>query len=145
MNIKLLVVIVGYLLYPTTPTFASQKIVCPQLVHLENIKLTDDFDSAVFRPAIAPAPLRLTGFNVFDGPPEEGGALKPTTSRRQGKSDFLSWTFTSANRVENWVACDYAGGLIRLAAKVNNTARTCSSLVPASVTGLKTAIKIVCE
>jgi hypothetical protein len=55
--------------------------------------------------------LLLTGDMVFDGPPEEGAALKPQWTSADGRRE--AWSLESLV-APAWVSCEYGGGAIRL-------------------------------
>lgn len=67
-------------------------------------------------------PLLLTGGMVFDGPPEEGAALKPQWTSADGRRE--AWSLENLV-APAWLSCEYGRGAIRLVRPVPPGLRWC--------------------
>lgn len=67
-------------------------------------------------------PLWLTGVMLFDGPPEEGAALKPQWASSDGRREAWSLENLVARA---WVSCEYDRGAVRLVRLVPQGLRWC--------------------
>lgn len=69
-------------------------------------------------------PVRLSGANLFEGPPAEGAVLKPGSSTANGM--VSTWRFAGSDAGGRFLSCDYAQGLVRLQAPVPAGAVSCT-------------------
>ena len=105
---------------------AGENIKCPAAVHLSSGTVDPVDVPTNFRPFISKSIKRLSGYSVFDGPPEKGAALKPWSS--SAKSNRSKLLFEKSVNYEVWVSCDYADGLIRLVQRVSNPVTSCTAI-----------------
>lgn len=109
-------------------SFANAKTyTCPDKVHLEKGSIVTTDIPGGFQQHISSAPVWLTGVNAYDGPPEEGGQLKPTNV--DGKSSTIVWKFPTESNSNIWLTCDYADQLLQIAVKIDNSPSQCVSTV----------------
>lgn len=122
---------------------AGERIKCPGSVHLSS-GTVDPLDVPTdFRPSISKSIERLSGYSVFDGPPEEGASLKPWSS--SAKTNRSKWLFDKSVKYEVWVSCDYADGLIRLVQRVSNPVTACTAISQNVGDPKNLEVRFVCE
>ena len=100
---------------------AQASHVCPSRVHVASGALVPADIPAGFQATFSDSQVWLTGYSVFEGPPERGAALVPDA----GRGRTATWKFTSAAADGFWLSCDYANGLIHLAVRADDKATTC--------------------
>jgi hypothetical protein len=82
---------------------------------------------AGWTPQATGQPQWLTGVMVFDGPPEQGAAMKPESAAADGRR--LVWSLSSLAAPPAWLACDYGSGAVRLVRKAPSDVRWCEARV----------------
>ena len=113
-----------------TAASAATTAVCPARVHLESGRVAAADVPASFKSAIDPMPLQLSGVSVYDGPPEQGAALVPTSSSRNG--DRSTWAFTGSYPDGKWLSCDYGNGLVHLSIRADDASASCEAVATKS-------------
>lgn len=92
-----------FLLFPL-PALAAG-ISCPESVETKQ-ELTASYGK--WQPSLArKMPHYLTGYDLYDGPPEQLAQLKPDTA--DTNSTYTEWTFDPTARQNLFVACTYSG------------------------------------
>lgn len=143
----------GALAAAPPPAAASQSFVCPAQVRLNAATATVSPAAPGFTPLVSDAPLPLTGASAFNGPPEEGAALKPASERRGAAGSTAVWRFErssgSSHEVSintgKWMSCDYAQGLVRLTVQVHADTKNCEArTVPAKAAG-RVSVLLACQ
>jgi len=132
-------------------------LVCPAQVRLNAATATVSPAAPGFTPLVSDAPLPLTGASAFDGPPEEGAALKPASERRGAAGTTTVWRFERSSEGSHevshevsintgrWMSCDYAQGLVRLTAKVHAGTKNCEArTTPAKAAG-RVSVLLACQ
>lgn len=76
---------------------------------------------------------------------KEGALLQATSSRREGKTEWLRWNFAHPHTRGKWLSCDYAQGLIRLNLAIGEQAKHCLAKLTHSGKPVKLAVEFVCE
>lgn len=94
--------------------------VCPD--HIPAVRVSVAESPEGWAPQSTEQPLWLTGVMVFDGPPEEGAALKPQWTSADGRRD--AWALESLVALA-WASCEYGQGAIRLTRPVPPGLRWC--------------------
>lgn len=94
---------------------------CPDRVHVASGALAPADIPAGWQANFADSQIWLTGNSVFDGPPEKGAALMPTSTR----GSTATWKFAVPAADGYWLSCDYADGLIHLAVRADAKATSC--------------------
>ena len=122
---------------------AGVNIKCPGAVHLSSGTVNPVDVPTDFRPVISKSIERLSGYSVFDGPPEEEALLKPWSS--SAKSNRSKWLFDQSVKYEVWVSCDYADGLIRLVQRVSNPVSACTAISQKIGDPKNLEVRFVCE
>jgi hypothetical protein len=112
---------------PAAPLPASPALswACPASLPLRSLPLAVDGVPPGARASLAAGPVALSGVSAFDGPPEEGAALRPSGSFNGGH--LLRWDWADAPLSTAWLSCDYAGGLVHLAWPVAQALRACTA------------------
>jgi hypothetical protein len=100
---------------------AAPSQVCPSRVHVASGALAPEDVPAGFHATFSDSQVWLTGFSVFEGPPAQGAALVPDL----GKGDVATWKFQGTAPEGRWLSCDYAEGLIHLAVRADDQAKSC--------------------
>lgn len=109
-------------------SFANAKTyTCPDKVHLEKASIAAVDIPSGFQQHVSSAPVWLTGVNAYDGPPEEGGQLKPANV--DGKGSIIVWRFPKETNSNIWLTCDYADQLMQIAVKVDDSPSECVATV----------------
>ena len=122
---------------------ATTRFTCPAKVHLESGRVADDLPAGVVASVDASA-LRLSGIGAFDGPPDRGGALMPTSSSRDDARS--TWVFSGPMPDGGrWVSCDYAGGLVHVATRVDERAVSCEGVATKSGSPRILRAEFVCQ
>ncbi len=142
-------VLATFLATMPTPAAADQALVCPAHVQLNaaTAKATVTFsaDTPGFTPLVSDRLLALTGASAFDGPPEEGAALKPVTERRGAAYNTSVWRFEGSYDGGKWMTCDYAQGLVRLAVRVEDTAQVCEARATLAKANARVTVALACR
>ena len=118
---------------------------CPSHVKLESVSVktteaTEGFTSSATRTA-----QRLTGFNLFDGPPEQEGSLKPTRTIRSVSGEISYWKFDAGAADGVWMTCDYAEGAVRLVARVSPSASSCEAVAQRRANPNRLEVRFQCR
>lgn len=114
----------------TAPASAAT-LECPATVRLDAPKASASGVPAGTEIVLDASPLRLTGYNFFDGPPAQGAALVPTSDKpakgaKGGKGESTAtWVFEGDYPQGKFASCDYAGGTVRLVQRMDDAAKRC--------------------
>lgn len=106
---------------------AAQTYVCPDKIQLPGGGPADAALPGGWTLSVPAAPVRLSGVSAFDGPPEEGAALKPASETASGKA--ITWKFEGPFEGGKWLACDYGGGVARAVVRVADASVACTARV----------------
>lgn len=118
---------------------------CPSHVRLESVTLksteaTEGFSSSTTRTA-----QRLTGFSLFEGPPEQEGSLKPTRTTQSASGETSYWKFDASAPDGIWMTCDYAQGVVRLATRVSPLASSCEAVAQRRANPTRLEVRFQCR
>jgi hypothetical protein len=94
---------------------------CPSRVHLASGAIPPADVPAGFQASFSDSQIWLSGFSVFEGLPEKGASLAPVSSA----AGTATWKFEGLASDGRWLSCDYANGLIHLASRAADTAKSC--------------------
>lgn len=72
-------------------------------------------------------PIRLSGANVFDGPPADLAALVPGKETGKGDRTRSSWKFEGSFPKGKWISCDYGEGIVSLTRKLEDSVTQCTA------------------
>ena len=97
--------------------------VCPDRVHIASATLAPADIPAGYQPTFSDSNVWLTGNSIFEGPPAQGAALMPTSTR----GSTATWKFAVPVADGHWLSCDYAEGLIHLAVRADDNAKSCTA------------------
>lgn len=97
--------------------------VCPDSIHIASATMRLDPVPPGYDVVVPKSRVRLTGFNVFDGPPEREAALKP----RALSATDVTWELDGDYPQGVFLSCDYREGLIRLVVRAPDAVRSCSA------------------
>jgi hypothetical protein len=103
--------------------FASDSYNCPRTVHLASGTVASEDVPPGYESVISNSVIHLSGFSMFDGPPKEGAALKPTSTSSQG--NVVTWKFEGSFSRGKWISCDYADGLVRVVVRAVDSVTSC--------------------
>jgi hypothetical protein len=98
---------------------------------------------AGWTPQATGQPQLLTGVMVFDGPPEQGAALKPESAAADGRR--LVWSLSSLAAAPAWLSCEYGNGVVRLVRSVPLDLRWCEARVSRRSRPSTLGISVRCE
>lgn len=114
-----------------TTAASAAALECPATVRLDAPKASASGIPAGTEIVVDARPLRLTGYNFFDGPPAQGAALVPTSDKPakgakgvKGEST-ATWVFEGDYPQGKFASCDYAGGTVRLVQRMDDAAKRC--------------------
>lgn len=110
------------LLLLASPTWSAQNQTCPDQIQIESAQFKPVQPAPGWVARVSTGPVWLSGFNLFDGPPEMGTQLKPQDAETQ--TGRTVWRFSSPTP-KLWLSCDYASGLFRLAMPVQEAVTEC--------------------
>ena len=100
---------------------------CKDKVRLSSGNIDAEDVPLGFKPFVSSMVNRLTGVSIFDGPPEDGGILKPLCVTN--KDTRIKWVLEGPYENGIWVSCDYADGLIRLVQRIQEPASVCVATI----------------
>lgn len=121
---------------------AADEIVCPDKVRLESAQVMAADVPEGYLPFVSDSLIRLSGPSIFDGPVEDGAALKPVFSPRPG---ILKWEFEGAYEYGKWVSCDYGDGIARLVKRLPDAITSCTATVGRARPHNTTTVKFECR
>lgn len=133
------------LLFLCSATFAKQEFQCPPKIQLNSATLTGSREVAPYAVSVSKTPQWLSGINIFDGHPEQEGALKPLHSKQTGNTETSTWNLDASFPDGKWVSCDYSAGAVRLVARIEDTAKLCRAAVNTKHKPNKLEISLSCE
>jgi hypothetical protein len=123
--------------------FAGEDIVCPNRVRLASGNVVPEDVPSGYKTFVSDTPVGLTGVSVFDGPPEDGAALKPSSVTSH--EEIIRWRFEGSYEKGKWASCDYANGLIRLTRQVQEPTSSCTAAVRKSGPHKTIEAKFTCK
>lgn len=109
-------------------------------VTLKPTEATEGFSSSTTHTA-----QRLTGFSLFEGPPEQEGSLKPTRTTQSASGEVAYWTFDASAQDGIWMTCDYAEGVVRLATRVSPLASSCEAVAQRRTNPKRLEVRFQCR
>lgn len=120
---------------------AGNSFVCPDSVRISSATITLESAPAGFDVFVPKSLVRLSGFNVYDGPPEQGAELKPhsTTSRN------AVWKFEGGYPQGVFLSCDYNNGAVRLTTRADGAVTSCSAKTEVVKPHQSLKVKFVCK
>ena len=101
--------------------FANDSYNCPSTVRLASASVASEDLPAGYESLVSNSLIRLSGNNLYDGPPKEGAALKPTSS----KGNVTTWVLAGEYPQGVWISCDYAEGLVKTVARTRDLVTSC--------------------
>lgn len=119
--------------------------ICPAQLRLNSATVTVNPPAPAFTPSVSDMPLALTGASAFDGPPEQGAALKPVSDKRSAGGSTTVWHFEGSFEAGKWLSCDYAQGLVRLAVQVDAAATRCEARTAAAKAPARVTVTLACR
>ncbi|MDA8454942.1 hypothetical protein M4R22_09220 [Acidovorax sp. GBBC 3334] len=131
------------------PALAAPKALeCPATVRLASPRAEATGLPAGTEVVLSQSPLRLTGHNVFDGPPAQGAALMPQSEKpaKGGKGPSTAvWAFEGDYPQGKFLACDYAEGAVRVVQRVDDAVKRCTSTSSTSKNPATLQTRFACE
>lgn len=127
--------------------FADVSFVCPESAHLASGVVAADSIPEGFQGEVSKTVVRLSGINMFDGPPEQGAALVPhsETKRKGGAGEVSVWRFEGEYPDGKYISCDYGRGLFRIFSRVGDSIRSCAATTEYSKLYQTMAASFVCK
>lgn len=122
---------------------ADDTYTCPAKVRLSSGKVQAEDVPPSYTSHVSQSFIRLSGVSVFDGPPSEGAALKPTTFTGGGR--IIKWTFAGPFEKGKWVSCDYSNGLVRVAVRAEDSTLSCTATVRKFGAPTATEVRVLCK
>ncbi|GKS89581.1 STY0301 family protein [Acidovorax sp. SUPP2539] len=106
---------------------ATASLECPATVRLTSPRAEAAGLPAGTEIVLDQSPLRLTGHNVFDGPPAQGAVLMPQSDKPGRGGATAVWNFEGDYPQGKFLACDYAGGAVRVVQRVDDAVKRCTA------------------
>ncbi|WOI46247.1 STY0301 family protein [Acidovorax sp. BLS4] len=106
---------------------ATASLDCPATVRLTSPRAEAAGLPAGTEIVLDQRPLRLTGHNVFDGPPAQGAVLMPQSDKPGKGGATAVWNFEGDYPQGKFLACDYAGGAVRVVQRVDDAVKRCTA------------------
>ena len=108
---------------PLSSASAGPAYTCPDKIQLPAGAPAGQDLAANWMLIVSSGPVRLSGVSVFDGPPQEGAALKPGSVAQSGAT--ITWKFSGTFAQGKWLACDYGGGVARAVMRAPDDSTFC--------------------
>ena len=108
-------------------SYAGENLRCPDKVRLASGSVVSEDVPPGYKPLVSNSIVRLTGVTVYDGPPEDGAVLMPSSFSKSGEK--IKWILVGTNEKGTWVSCDYSNGLIRLVKQIGEPTTTCTATI----------------
>lgn len=121
--------------------FASESYSCPSTVRLVSASIAPEDLPAGYEPLVSNALIRLSGNNLYDGPPKEGAALKPTSY----KGNVTTWMLPGKYPQGVWISCDYAEGLVKAVSRTKDSVTSCVATTEKVKPHNILAVRFVCK
>lgn len=120
---------------------ADNSFVCPESIRVSSATVTLESVPEGFEVFAPKSLMRLTGFNVYDGPPAQGAALKPhsATARK------ALWKFEGSYPQGVFISCDYGNGIVRLATRAEGGVTSCSVTTAVVKPQQTKKVSVVCQ
>lgn len=126
----------------STACVASEVFNCPATVRLASATVAAEDVPAGYEAWVSDSIIRLSGNNLYDGPPRYMAQLKPDFS----KGNATTWMLHPGNYPQGvWVSCDYAGGLVTIASRVSDAATSCVATTETVKPHNTLAVRFVCK
>ncbi len=106
---------------------ATASLDCPATVRLTSPRAEAAGLPAGTEVVLDQSPLRLSGHNVFDGPPAQGAVLMPQSDKPGKGGSTAVWKFDGDYPQGKFLACDYAGGAVRVVQRVDDAVKRCTA------------------
>ena len=100
---------------------ANDTYTCPATVYLASGVVVAEDIPAGSEALVSSAIIRLSGNNLYDGPPSEDAALIPTST----KASTATWVLSDKHPQGVWMSCDYAEGLVKIIKRTADSVTTC--------------------
>ncbi len=119
------------LFFVTSGASATEsRFTCPEVVSISAGRLAEDSIPNGYQGLISSAPIRLSGGNLFDGPPNQEAVLVPTfehpaASKQLPFKDSATWMIEGGASQGLFISCDYGGGVARLFSKISGVVSSC--------------------
>ncbi len=121
--------------------FASDSYNCPSTVRLASGSVAPEDLPAGYESLVSSSIIRLSGNNLYDGPPKEGASLKPTSS----KDNVATWILPGKYPQGVWISCDYAEGLVKIVARTRDSVTSCVATTEKVKPHNTLAVRFVCK
>jgi len=108
---------------------AETTYACPDTVRIASGTVAADTVPPGYDAVVSKTPVRLSGINVFDGPPEDGAALVPHSERKatQKTATTSIWKFEGNYPLGKYISCDYGYGVVRVIARTYDSVTSCTA------------------
>ncbi|WCM93199.1 hypothetical protein M5C99_00245 [Acidovorax sp. NCPPB 2350] len=130
---------------PGMASAASTTLECPATVRLSAPKAEASGLPAGTEISLSQKALPLSGANVFDGPPAQEAALIPQSDKPGKAGSTATWTFEGDYPQGKFVSCDYAGGTVRVAQRVDDAAKRCTATTRTSKNPPRLQARFQCD
>ena len=131
-------------------SFASDTYNCPSTARLVSGSVAPEDVPAGYESRVLSSVTHLSGYSLYDGPPENRGQLKGDYSKGNG----TTWVLTPKLHPQLhtplypqgiWISCDYAGGLVKIAARARDSVTSCVATSKKMEPPFTLAVRFICK
>ena len=124
---KLLYVVLASCFFGSTVR-AAENISCPDTIRFASVNIEENAIPSGYGVLTSGRSIKLTGENMYDGPPEREASLIPRSEKSRQGEEVAVWKFEGEYPLGKFISCDYAYGLVRLTRRVDDAASSCSAV-----------------
>jgi len=133
--------LVSLALSASAAAWAAAPLQCPGLASLPAPNQAADAAGWTMHLGSVHAP--LTGLSIYDGPPDQGAALKPAIIA--SNAERIVWRLSAMASPPAWLSCDYAGGLYRMSRPLPADVQRCEAVIRRLASPTRLDIVVRCD
>lgn len=122
---------------------AGGQVECPPTLQVQAMSLVDV--PVGFTPVEPVGLVRLSGGNLYDGPPQQEAALKPFSQQTTKQTRSVTWKLQGEYPDGKWFSCDYAQGTLRIARRLEDASTECQMLAKPIAPAGQLSIVLLCK
>ncbi len=140
-------ILIAYLLgiSAASVAYAGGQVACPPSLQVQSLSLANQALPAGFAPVEPVGVVRLSGGNLYDGPPQQEAALKPFRQQTSKQIRSVTWQLQGDYPQGKWFSCDYAQGTLRIARQLDDASTECQMLAKPIAPAGQLSIVLTCQ
>ncbi len=129
----------------TATSFAhtDAQVECPLTLQVQAMSLVAV--PSGFTPVEPVGLVRLSGGNLYDGPPQQEATLKPFSQQSTKQNRSMIWKLQGDYPDGKWFSCDYAQGTLRIARRLADASKECQMLAKPIAPAGQLSIALICK